>query len=129
MPNATYDPADTGHRELKSLPGAWVQLRMMNYGQVLSRKAMMKLSVTAGKRQKDLHGELELASEAVSLFELRCCVVDHNLEDSTGRKLDLANVNDVRILHPKVGAEIDQLISDMNNFEDEEEEDPNSKPA
>jgi hypothetical protein len=71
---------------------------------------------------------MALASKEIALFELRCCIVDHNLTDENEKPLDLSNPRDVDRLNPKVGQELDQLISDMNNFEDEDE-DPNSKPV
>jgi hypothetical protein len=113
--------------ELKTLPGAFVVLRKMTYGQVLERRALTKLSFSSqGKgRNANLAGEIEMASRAVNLFEFRNCVVDHNLEKVEGTGLDLRSPVDVDALDPQVGQEIEKLIEDMNNFEDDDLE--NSK--
>lgn len=129
MPRATVNIEDTTSVQLKSLSGGEVVLRRMSYGQIMQRRAMMKLSLTqTAGRKSSLSGEMALASKEIALFELRCCIVDHNLTDENEKPLDLSNPRDVDRLNPKVGQELDQLISDMNNFEDEDE-DPNSKPV
>lgn len=121
MPVAVANTEDTERFDLKSLAGAFVVLRRMTYGQVVQRRAMMKLAISSGGTKKSFAGEMAMASEEIQRFEFARCVVDHNLEDNDGRKLDLSGPVDFAKLDPRVGQEIEGLIGDMNNFEDDEE--------
>jgi hypothetical protein len=49
-------------------------------------------------------------------------VVDHNLEDADGRKLDFRNLADFDNLDPRIGEEIGKLLDELNNFEDEDDQ-------
>jgi hypothetical protein len=123
MPNAVANIGETVRHELKSLPGGFVELRRMTYGQTVQRRAMLKLSVqSGGGRNKGFAGEMAMASEEIQQFEFRVCVVDHNLEDENGNKLPIATPAGFARLHPKIGQEIEKLIGEMNNLEDDEEE-------
>jgi hypothetical protein len=62
---------------------------------------------------------MKMTQERVVVFEFGNCVVDHNLEDEKGRKLNFKAPQDVFMLDPRVGDEIQQHIDDMNNFEDD----------
>jgi hypothetical protein len=122
MPKATADTVTTDRFELKTLPpDGFVVLRRMSYGQIVQRRAMSKMTVEAGKG-KSFTGELAMASKEINDFEFKSCVVDHNCEDENGNKLNLNTPQDINRLDPKVGQEIEKLISDMNSFEDEDEE-------
>jgi hypothetical protein len=124
MPRATYDPSSTEEVFLKSLPEAFVRLRKLTYGEILERRAFMKLSVTGdNKKSKGLEGEIAMANRRVQEFEFARCIVDHNLEDESGRKLNLGNPTDLNRLEPQVGQEIEKLIDDRNNFDPNEEAD------
>lgn len=130
MPNATKSN-DTEKHDLKTLQGGYVELQRMSYGQVVQRRALMKMTVQQSKGKKDFMGEMAMASVDIQQFEFSHCIVDHNLEDNEGRKLNLSSPVDFGILDPRVGQEIETLIGKMNNF-DEDEEDPvlgNSPPA
>jgi hypothetical protein len=126
MPVATVNLEETEKVPLKSLEGAWVELRRMSFGQIMQRRMFTKLDVEMGGKNKDFRGELAMANVKITEFEFKTCVVDHNLEDATGRKLDLSVSRDFHSLHPRVGQEIEKLITDMNDFEEEEE---NSEPG
>ena len=123
MPDATFNPAETERKDLKSLPGAYVELRRMTYGQTLERRALMKLSISTRKGQKDLTGEMAMANRRIQEYEFKHCIVEHNLTDSEEKLLDLKNPVVLQKLHPRVGQEIEGYISDMNNFEDDDEDD------
>lgn len=120
MPNATVQIDTTEHKDLKSLPGGFVVLRRLSYGQMVQRRAMMKLTIEAGGASKDLRGEMAMASEAITMFEFQHAIVDHNLEDASGRKLNLGAPVDFASLDPRVGTEIEELIQKMNDFSDDE---------
>lgn len=113
---------DTEKFDLKTLPGAFVVLRKMSYGQILERRSLTKLTFASQGRSKNVEGEIAMADRKVNLFEYRNCVVEHNLERIEGQLLDLKNPADVESLDPQVGQEIEKLIEDMNNFEGDEDE-------
>src|SRR5690349_6893897 len=117
---------DTEKFDLKTLPGAFVVLRRMSYGQILERRALMKLTFTSQGTGKSAEGEIAMANRAINLFEFRHCVVEHNLERVEGQLLNLNNAQDVDSLDPKVGQEVEKLIESLNNLEDEDsgDEDP-----
>jgi hypothetical protein len=120
MPRAVIDFNDTTKFPLKSLEGAFVELRRMSYGHKLQRQQLaMQMSVKGNGK----NAEMDLKNETVkvAVFELNACVVDHNLEDEKGTKLNLGKMEDVVRLDPRVGEEIDKYISDMNNFEETDE--------
>lgn len=126
MPIATANVVDTERKELKSLAGAFVVLRRMTYGQIVDRRALMKLSVSGNQKDKNsIQGEMAMANRQITIFEYRHCVVDHNLEKEVNGatvKLNLGDAEDMNLLDPRVGQEIEQYINDMNNFEDEDQE-------
>lgn len=122
MPRATVNIEETERHDLKTLPDAFVELKRMTYGQVVARRAMMKLSVESSGKNKDFRGEMAMASKEITQFEFKNCIVDHNLEAEDGRKLNLATPVDFDSLDPRIGQEIEGLIGDMNNFEDEDQE-------
>jgi hypothetical protein len=120
MPRAVIDFNDTDKKDLKSLPGAYVELRRMSYGHKLQRQ---QLATQMSVKGSGKNAEMDLKTETVKVaaFEFANCVVDHNLEDENGGKLDLTKVSDVTRLHPQVGDEISGYIDSMNNFEDSDE--------
>jgi hypothetical protein len=122
MPIATAN-IDGEKFELKSLPGAWVMLRRLTYGQKIERQqSSSKLLLNMEKGQKSMKGEMAMLQMASTLYDFRNCVVDHNLEKAAGGstvKLDLSNQADVSILDPRVGEEIAVLLDKLNNFEEE----------
>lgn len=123
MPKATVNVGESETFQLKSLEGGEIVLKRMTYGQVVERRALMKLSVSSeGRgRQADFKGEMAMASKEIQMFEFRNCIVSHNLEkDDAGTLLNLAAPVDFDSLDPRVGQEIEQLISDMNDLGDDD---------
>lgn len=114
--------AEVKEFELKSLPDGKVTLKRMNYGDSVQRRAMMKLSFTSSSKSKDFQGEMAMASVDIQQFEFMKCIVDHNLTDVDDRKLNLNSTTDMVKLDPRVGQEIEELISDMNNFNADDKE-------
>lgn len=125
MPRATATLGTTERKELKSLEGAFVELRQMNYGQVVERRALMKLTLQAsgrGNSKKDAVAEMAMASTDIAMYGFSHCIVDHNLEKEDGTKLNLSNPVDFNALDPRIGTEIELLIDQMNNFEEEDDQ-------
>lgn len=108
--------------DLKTLPGAYVVLRKMTYGEILERRVLMKLTFQTTGKSKNVAGEIAMANKNIQLFEFRLCVEDHNLERVEGQLLNLGNMNDVDSLDPKIGQEIESLIEKLNNFDEDEED-------
>jgi len=127
MPRATVNLADTNRIELKTLPaagmeeGGFVVLRRLTYGQKIQRTQMAtEVSMHQdGKGGKNSSPEMlmKMTTERVAVFDFASCIVDHNLEDEHGRKLDFKQPQSVFMLDPRVGEEIANHMDEMNNFE------------
>jgi hypothetical protein len=122
MPIAIANVQDTQRFDLKSVAEGYIVLKRMTYGQIVQRRAMTKLSIDTSGRSKDIKGELAMASREVTQFEFKNCIVEHNLEKADGDKLNLGSPVDFEMLDPRVGQEIEKRISEMNNFEDDDQE-------
>jgi hypothetical protein len=81
------------------------------------------LKVKSGEKGKknDFAGEMQLITEESTLFDFQHCILDHNLEDETGNKLDLRNKMHIASLDPRIGEEIDTFLGELNNFEEDDE--------
>lgn len=121
MPRATVDLTETQLFDLKSLSEGFVKLKRLSYGQVVERRSMLKLSIESSGKSKDFRGEMAMASKEVQKFEFVNAIVDHNLEDANGTKLDFNKPVDFETLDPRVGQEIEKLITEMNDLEGTEE--------
>jgi len=129
MPRATVDIMKTERFELKSCPGGFVELRKLSYGQILERRGMMAgMRVRAGQKG-EFEGEIQTINNKVTLFEIKNCLVDHNLEDDKGQPLDLSQQHVLFSLEPKIGQEIETLIDKLNNFEEDDGAEGNSPAA
>lgn len=123
MPKAVVTVNDTETFKLKSLEGGEVTLRRMTYGQKLSRQQnAVKTTVEQQKGSRSSKMNLDMLQHAATIFDFRACIVDHNLEDEAGQKLNLTNPVHIDRLDPRVGEEIAKYIDQMNNFEDDMEE-------
>jgi hypothetical protein len=134
MPVAVVTPDYEGDRfDLRSAPpDGYVILKRLSYGQQMTRrgllsKARMETSGGGNRAERRARGdrgfaaEIELMNERVTLFEYAHCIVDHNLLDLNGEKLDFTNPAHVKKLDGRVGEEIDELINELNDFEVGEE--------
>jgi hypothetical protein len=127
MPRATVT-TDTQHHDLKTCPEGYVVLKPMAYGIKLSRQSeAMKMSIKSesGPRKRgqtqNSETEIHMLQKAATQIDFQNCIVDHNLEDEGGRKLDFRIFSDIDNLDPRIGEEISTLIDEMNNFASEEE--------
>lgn len=124
MPNATVSN-EVERKDLKSLAGAWVELKRMSYGDKLERTQLatdMEIQMTKGSKTST--ASIDIMQHAVAMFEFKHCLIDHNLfeDDEETIKLDLTTKAGLAKLDPRVGDEIGKLIDDMNNFEDEDDD-------
>lgn len=127
MPKATVSAA-VEHYELKSLEGAWVELKRLSYGQKQTRQDMVtKLAVEAtpskrGSRQQEMKGIMEMSAAAVTEFDFKHCLVDHNLFSDDEETVKMVFPRDMELLDPRVGEEISSLMDSLNNFEVEDQQ-------
>lgn len=129
MPNATVQQ-ETIRKDLKSLIGAWVELKPLPFGQTLERRdkatqMSMEQEVRDGGRRRSKQEQAKFIIDTLNTwsvaYDFKHCIIDHNLEDAQGQKLDFGNPMTLQILDPRVGQEIERYIDELNNEEDEEE--------
>lgn len=124
MPRATANIAETQKFSLKTCIGGYVVVRRLTWGEKIERRIMtggMQVKTDNRKRSSGVEGYMQFVTEESTKFDFARCIIDHNLEDETGRKLNLGNVMDFRSLDPRIGEEIDSILNDLNNFEVEDE--------
>ena len=132
MPRATVS-TEAQRFDLKTCPDGYVTLKPLSFGQMLYRrdestKITMMQEATRNRRgrrnvaQQDEPSkiEFEMAQEWTRWYEFHTCIVEHNLEDETGAKLDFSNKLAITKLDPRIGQEIERLIDDLNQEEEEE---------
>jgi hypothetical protein len=117
MPKAVAT-TETEHHELRTLPGGYVEVRRLSYGEVLQRRSMMKMQIE-GQGQKDARAEIEMMNRHATEFDFARCIIDHNLyaDDAETRKLNLGSRADLEMLDPRVGQEIEQILDQRNNYD------------
>lgn len=115
MPRATVS-SDTTKLDLTSLPGGYVELRKLTYGEVLTRRDLgMKIEMGRPGQQ----GRMQLDNADERSFAFSKAIVDHNLEDENGTKLNMKDKNVILSLEPNVAQEIEAAIDEMNGTGDE----------
>ncbi len=132
MPVATVGPNDDAvRRDLKTCPpDGFVMIRRAPYGDKLdNRAATGKMTVKARKGQKDVESVIDAFNTGAALKSFATCIVDHNLTDKNGTKLNFADPAHVRALDPRIGEEIETYIDELNNFEDNEDLGNSSKTS
>ena len=129
MPRATIDTTATERFPLKSLPeqngeeAGWIELRKLSYGQILERRDMATKMAIEGigdsrkSRDEDIKVTTDIIQKAVTEFEYKNCIVNHNLEDAEGRLLNFSNPTHVQDLDPQVGQEVSELIDTLNEWD------------
>ncbi len=126
MPKATASKEGKKF-ELKSCPGGFVNLRRFNYGEVLHRREIGgEMSGTPGKDEKGANKGLEkfdlkVHHVEIQTYEFSRAIVDHNLEDDTGKKLNLGTVEGIAQLDSTIAQEIEELINALNEPPGDEE--------
>lgn len=110
-------------------PDGFVVLRALPFGKRLERRDMIsKLAVEQddGKRKRNSQPEkayVETFIKAARVYEFDYCIVDHNLQDANGNKLDFSNSMSLEVLDPKIGEEIEKLIDKIHGDDEEDLED------
>ena len=105
-------------KELTTLPGAFVVVRRMTYGEKLERQDDMLNMRTS--LDSSLF-ELKMMSKSMALKDFGNLIVEHNITDENDRLLNFKDAKDVVALDPRVGEEIGVLIDRINAFEETEQ--------
>lgn len=119
--------------DLETLPpDGFVELKRMPYGQKLTRaENAMNASMKGSREQMNEAEEVEmmmnLLQRRVAEIEFRECIVDHNITDPDGNKLDFRIPQTLDHLDPRVGEEISTYIDAMNNYQAEATKPGNSE--
>lgn len=125
MPRATVT-TDVIHKELKTCPGGYVDIKQLAYYDMLKRSDnATRMSMEAGGDVKSAESRkiaIEFMNQWTTEFDFANCIEDHNLEDENGQKLDLSNPMTLKILDPRIGAEIARYIMELNQEVDDLED-------
>lgn len=124
MPVAVVTNTVSEKKELTSCEGAFVIVRRMTYGEKLHRSNIATqfiMDAKSGGSDKDFRGEMKMQTEEVAYWDFANLVVDHNLEDANGNKLNFKNKVDIQKLDPVIGEEVGEIIDDFNSPESTDE--------
>jgi len=90
----------------------------MSYGERLHRQDIaMQMSMQADNKGKTASMSVTPTQTQVAAFELQTCVVEHNLEDESGRTLNFHSAIDCQLLDGRIGEEISSLIDTMHDWD------------
>lgn len=137
MPKATVDPS-AERFNLKTCPGGYVSLRTLNFHEMEVRKDIMgrvyreaKVDAPGRKNRKQPEDEVmrayfESMNVAVTEFEFRNCITDHNLfvDDAETQLIDFTKPMYTWKLDPKIGQEISEIITKLTQIDEEEDMSP-----
>jgi hypothetical protein len=116
-------------KDLKTLPEGYVVIKRMTHGQKLQRGSLNdKMKFNSRKGSKDMQGEIELMQRSITLWEWGNLIEEHNLEEYVDpekpeqgtRVLNFRDVRDCEKVDAPIAEEISTYISEINNFEPDE---------
>lgn len=134
MPKATVSH-DAVRRDLKTCPGGWVELRTLSYYEMMQRRDITARLYSEQKTGRNVKNEdtlrqvMEVMNVAIMEYEFKNCIVSHNLEDDNGVLLDFSSSMALKSLDPKIGAEINKYIDELNQEDEEDLELSKSAPT
>jgi type I site-specific restriction endonuclease len=94
----------------------------MNTRQDIATRMYQEQTPTKGKKKGSpdvVRGYFEIMNVAVTEYEFRNCIIDHNLENENGDLIDFTQPMQAWRLDPKIGQEINALIDERNQYDDE----------
>jgi hypothetical protein len=125
MPVATRKQETIRH-DLKSCEGGFVVLRQLSYDEMLERRdGATQILMERGVAKTDAAPQMaiKIANKWSNQFSFPRCIIEHNLDDEKGNRLDFSKPAEVfKTLDPKVGAEIEALIDELNQEAEEKED-------
>jgi hypothetical protein len=104
--------------DLRTCPGGFVELRRMTYGELMtSQDLAYQIQMKASEVDPDApEMGLNITRMAIIEYQLKTCVMNHNLEDEAGRHLDFRQSRDCHLLDANIGQEINDAIEKMHNW-------------
>lgn len=117
MPKATVS-LEAIRVDLKSCDGGFVMLKQLPYHEMLVRRDRAA-RYSLDQAQKGNRLDIEMVQAMAREYEFANCIVDHNLEDDLGNKLNFANPATLRVLDPRIGEEIEEAIDRLHNREED----------
>ena len=114
---AVADTTQTTKHMLRTCEGAYVVTRKYTYEE-RSRRAGVAYAMTF-ERGEGSAGKIEDLQHDANVYDIRHCVVDHNLGDKDGNRLDLTNPKVIGSLDPIIGEEINAIIDRENKVDEE----------
>jgi len=138
MPRGTIDRNQRHHYNLKSLPardgedGGYVVLRRLSFHEMMQRRDIAakigwettqksKKNRGRGEETETVKAMMEAMHVSTMEFEFSNSIIEHNIEDDKGALLDFTNPMTYKYLDPRIGAEISDLIDDLNEEVSEED--------
>src|SRR5205085_2222150 len=108
---------------LKSCEGGFVLLRQLPFGMMLKRRDMAAkyMQEFTETNIADVNTiTINILNEKSRQFDFANMILDHNLEDDAGNKLDLSNPMTLDILDPRIAAEIETEMDKLNGTDFDE---------
>lgn len=106
---------DTKRIDLTTLPGGYVVVRKLTYGELLHvRDVGGRISGGQGQAM-----QISMDNIAAQAYEFSKCIVEHNLEDAEGKPLNLGTAEGINRLLPDVGQEIEEALNDLNGVSED----------
>lgn len=99
-------------------PDGFVVLRKMNNGEMLHRRDIASNVQAQGENESDMKASIGVNMSGVRFYEFGKSILEHNLQDETGRLLNLQNKRDFDNLDGAIADEIDGYITKLNRGED-----------
>lgn len=109
---------NTERFDLETLPGGYVVIRRMSYGEKLARQDNI-LSMRTSKETEGV--EFSMLNKNAALHDFSNLVIEHNITDENDRPLNFKDAKDIFALDPRIGDEIGQKIDSINSFEETEQ--------
>lgn len=124
---------ETVRRELKSAPpDGFVMLRQLSYDEMLERRdgGIKILMEQSPGRNVDSKTSMQIANRWSNQFTFPRCITEHNITDENNVPLDFRNIEMVfKMLDPKIGAEIERYIDELNQEDESEDFTPASNSS
>lgn len=131
MPKATVDPA-VHHRDLATLEGGYVKLRVLSFhememrkdiaGRMYQEEKMSRVGRPTRDEEELVRAYFESMNVKVTEFEFRNCIVEHNLyvDDAETQLIDFSKPMRTWKLNPKIGEEISKYIAELTQMDEKD---------
>lgn len=111
--------------DLKTVPGGYVKLKRLSYGDKMRRlEKTMKQSMVQKKGQKEQRVDVDLTITQAKISDFNKCVVEHNLtyiRNGQEVPLNFQGSDILDLINGRVAEEIDGYIDELNSYEEDVE--------